>query len=50
MAVMQGQADAEQCTAFGATFQVRVKRLLLHYADDPSVVHVSHIPAAAATA
>lgn len=42
-AILQGQADDEQRSAFAAGWQQRVERLLLQYADDPDVIRVAQV-------
>jgi len=41
MAVIQGDADRAQLTAFGQAWQERVRRFLLEHADDPATVQVT---------
>lgn len=43
MAILQDCADDSQQTAFAAAWQERVRCLLLEFADDPRVVHVSRL-------
>jgi hypothetical protein len=43
MAILQDCADDAQQTAFAEAWQERVRCLLLEFADDPRVVHVSYL-------
>lgn len=42
-AIMYGNADDEQRTAFANAWQDRVRRLLLEFADDPRVIRVTSV-------
>jgi hypothetical protein len=42
-AVMQGQANPKQHTAFANAWQNRVKRMLVDHADDPALIRVSKV-------
>ncbi len=41
MDILQDCADASQHVAFAESWQDRVRRLLLEFSDDPSVIHVT---------
>jgi len=43
MAILQDRADALQREAFANAWQARVRRLLLEFADDPRVIHVTPV-------
>jgi hypothetical protein len=43
MAILQDRADASQREAFADAWQARVRRLLLEFADDPRVIHVTPV-------
>ena len=45
MAILQDRADASQREAFANAWQARVRRLLLEFADDPRVIHVTPVSA-----
>jgi hypothetical protein len=45
MAILQDRADASQREAFANAWQERVRRLLLEFADDPRVIHVTPVSA-----
>jgi len=45
MAILQDRADALQREAFANAWQARVRRLLLEFADDPRVIHVTPVSA-----
>ncbi len=43
MAILQDRADSSQRKAFADAWQARVRRLLLEFADDPRVIHVTPV-------
>jgi hypothetical protein len=43
MAILQDRADVSQREAFADAWQARVRRLLLEFADDPRVIHVTPV-------
>jgi hypothetical protein len=43
MAILQDRADAAQRAAFADAWQMRVRRLLLEFADDPRVLRVTRV-------
>jgi hypothetical protein len=45
MAILQDRADPSQRKAFADAWQARVRRLLLEFADDPRVIHVTPVSA-----
>ena len=43
MAILQDRADSSQQEAFANAWQARVRRLLLEFAVDPRVIHVTPV-------